>query len=343
MDPVREGEDAARSVVDAALRAAEGWEFRTFLCGASPPPGIPEPAAAEYRRAVNRTLGTALAVAWGGKRTVEFRRPDARFVVRLPSGAVELVLAPLFVYGRYRKHSRNLAQTPYHCRSCRGSGCANCSGSGRHLPGSVSEFLVPLLVEAAGAESATFSGCGREDADVRMLGRGRPFVVPLARPRRRALDWAGIRARAEAAAAGAAAFPVLHAVASLDGERVPAHHPPKRYLARVEIEGGAREGDAARLVEALSGTLVRQRTPVRVSHRRADKVRERRVLGATARALGDGDLELELRTEGGTYVKEIVSGDEGRSEPSAASILGRACVCTALDVLDVEGEDPPPI
>jgi tRNA pseudouridine synthase 10 len=340
MDPASEGEAAGRALLDAALRACEGWEFRNFLVGTKPPAGLEGDASDLFRRAANRTLGTALYMAWGGTRVPEFTRPEAHIFARPARGEVEVKVAPLLVYGRYRKLSRALAQTPFHCPPCRGRGCAECGGTGRIIPGSVAELLVPLLAEASGAEAGVFKGCGREDADVRMLGSGRPFVVALRRPRRRMLDFEGIRARAEASGGGAAEFPVLYAVATAEGEAVPATHPPKRYLARVEVEGGTRPEDAARLAAALGGSTIRQRTPQRVAKRRADLVRERKVLEAAATALGDGALELEVRTEAGAYIKELITGDDGRTEPSASSVLGRPCRCAALDVLDVELPDP---
>jgi len=44
---------------------------------------------------------------------------------------------------------------------------------------------------------------------------------------------------------------------------------------------------------------------------------------------------LRLLTESGTYVKEFISGDNGRTSPSLAAELGVACVVTALDVVRV--------
>ncbi len=340
MEPAVAGEEAGRALLAAALRAAEGWEFRTFLCGGRAPPGLEGEEADAFRRAANRALGMALEEAWKGARTVEFARPEALLRHSPLDGTVEIRVAPLFVYGRYRKHSRNLAQTPFHCPECRGRGCPKCGGTGRIVPGSVAEFLLPLLVEAAGAEEGAFKGCGREDVDVRMLGGGRPFVVVLKSPRKRSLDCEGLRVRAETGAAGAVEFPVLFPVAAAEGERVPATHPPKRYRARVEVEGGATAQDAVRLAAALSGAVLAQRTPTRVARRRADLVRERLVLEASARLLDDGAIELEVRTEGGTYIKEMISGDGGRTAPSASSVLGRPCRCAELDVLEVEFEGP---
>jgi len=345
VDTAKSGEEAGRAALGAAIRACEGREFRTFLCGTRPPPGLRADDADAFRRAANRALGLALEEAWRGIRTVDFVRPEVHLTARFPGASVEAAFCPLPVYGRYRKHSRSLAQTPFHCPECRGRGgrgkCARCGGTGRLVQGSVAEFLLPPLVEAAGAEDGAFQGCGREDADVRMLGQGRPFVVTLKSPRRRSLDFEGIRVRAGEAAVGAAEFPVLYAVSPEEAGKVPATHPPKRYRARVEAEGGATETDAARLAEGLRGAVLAQRTPLRVARRRADLVRERRVLEAAAWRMDDGALMLEVRTEGGTYVKEMISGDESRTVPSCSSILGRPCKCAELDVLDVELEDPP--
>jgi tRNA pseudouridine synthase 10 len=110
----------------------------------------------------------------------------------------------------------------------------------------------------------------------------------------------------------------------------------KRYRARVEAAGPL-PADLAERVAGLELPLtLAQRTPARVARRRSDLVRNRRVLELSAVRLDDRHAEIELRTEAGTYVKELVSGDEGRTVPSLASILGVACAVTELDVLDVD-------
>ena len=42
-----------------------------------------------------------------------------------------------------------------------------------------------------------------------------------------------------------------------------------------------------------------------------------------------------MKTESGTYVKETISGDEGRTKPSFAELLGCDCKCVKLNVLEV--------
>ena len=78
-----------------------------------------------------------------------------------------------------------------------------------------------------------------------------------------------------------------------------------------------------------------QRTPQRVVFRRADRERERLVTVLSIQPRESGGLELEVRCEHGTYVKEWVSGDEERTRPSLAELLGVPCACEQLDVLEI--------
>jgi hypothetical protein len=97
--------------------------------------------------------------------------------------------------------------------------------------------------------------------------------------------------------------------------------------------------DDDNLQERLFGHIsfpltIHQKTPLRVLHRRSNLVRERQILQATAQYIDDHHFWLSLSTSAGTYVKEFVGGDLGRSQPSIASLLG--CK-TALIELDCEG------
>ncbi len=44
---------------------------------------------------------------------------------------------------------------------------------------------------------------------------------------------------------------------------------------------------------------------------------------------------MTIRCQGGLYIKELVTGDEGRTDPSVATIMDAAVKPLALDVLDV--------
>jgi tRNA pseudouridine synthase 10 len=122
-------------------------------------------------------------------------------------------------------------------------------------------------------------------------------------------------------------------------ERVKELNARKTYRAAVEF-GAAVEADAlAAAVAELDGATVAQETPHRVDHRRASRTRRRTVYDIDATLDDERHATVELTGEGGLYVKELVSGDEGRTEPSLAGLLGVEATVTALDVVAVEGED----
>jgi tRNA pseudouridine synthase 10 len=73
-----------------------------------------------------------------------------------------------------------------------------------------------------------------------------------------------------------------------------------------------------------------------VSHRRADLVRERQVIDIGCTGTQDGRFWVEVVGEAGLYIKELISSDSGRTQPSLAQILGRTASVVSLDVVLVE-------
>jgi len=90
---------------------------------------------------------------------------------------------------------------------------------------------------------------------------------------------------------------------------------------------------------ALTDAEILQRTPERVAHRRADLERKRRVYGTELEQVNEENkyFVMTVRCEGGLYVKELVSGDHGRTKPSLSGMLGQALKVQELDVIKVEG------
>jgi len=110
----------------------------------------------------------------------------------------------------------------------------------------------------------------------------------------------------------------------------------KRYRAWVAFDAPV---EAEALREALRELVgeIAQRTPQRVAHRRADLVRERELFEIHGRLLDPTTAQVTLEGSGGLYVKELISGDAGRTRPSLAERLGVGARVTELDVLDVIG------
>ena len=80
---------------------------------------------------------------------------------------------------------------------------------------------------------------------------------------------------------------------------------------------------------------IQQRTPHRVSHRRSDKVREKLIYKINGKFIKPNLFEFRIKTQGGTYIKELINGDNGRTSPSFSEIFNTLLECIELDVLEI--------
>jgi tRNA pseudouridine synthase 10 len=111
----------------------------------------------------------------------------------------------------------------------------------------------------------------------------------------------------------------------------------KRYRIIVRVDQMPSE-EKLREVEALATDLMlEQRTPQRVAWRRADRIRRRIIRSLKIRKMGENKLEVVVQTQAGTYVKEFVTGDDGRTKPSLAELLNTPANWEALEVLQILG------
>ncbi len=364
------------AIAETIVNALEGVDFATYQVGTRVPPLVEEnerllredaglePDVGEMlKQECNREVGRRVGAKTGTD--VDFDRPDVLAIIDLEafdpleaiesdsvtSHAVDLQVNPAFVYGRYRKLERDIPQTEWPCRECGGSGvqlgddgeepCDYCGGSGYMYDTSVEQVVRPHVVDAMQGEEGTFHGAGREDVDALMLEEGRPFVLEVTRPNVRDPDPAELEREINAAAAGAVEVEGLRLATYEMVERVKEHDASKQYRADVEFADPIEEADFEAVLEKLTGTTVDQDTPQRVDHRRASLTRERTVYDIDGELLEPTRAEVRVHGEGGLYIKELISSDEGRTVPSLAGLLETDAEVTALDVLGVEGEDEP--
>ncbi|MFC7046970.1 tRNA pseudouridine(54/55) synthase Pus10 [Halobacteriaceae archaeon GCM10025711] len=356
---VCEGEtDRFDEWAERAVDSLDGVSFATYQVGTRAPPlveeneamlrdlaGLPEDAGEQFKSEFNREVGKRL-----GRRTdteVDFDRPDVLVLLDIEADDVEVQVNPAFVYGRYRKLSREIPQTEWPCNVCNGSGrsggmtCSNCGGSGYQYPESVEQLTTPPVLAAMDGEEAVFHGAGREDIDALMVGTGRPFVIEVKHPRHRDPDVDALEDAINEFADGKAEVEGLRLATYEMVERVKELPANKTYRAEVEFGEPVADDALQAAVAELDGATVYQDTPNRVAHRRADLTRERTVYDIAAERDDETHATVEIRGEGGLYIKELVSGDQGRTEPSLAGLLGVSAHVTALDVVAVEGEDEP--
>jgi tRNA pseudouridine synthase 10 len=343
---------------DRVVAAIGDVDFDTYQVGTRPPPlveeneamlrdlaGLEEDAGEAFNSEFNREVGKRVGRETGAE--VDFTRPDVQVTVDLAAQDVDVHVNSAFVYGRYRKLERGIPQTEWPCRECNGSGtragepCIYCDGTGYQYPESVEQLTTPPVIEAMDGESATFHGAGREDIDARMLGTGRPFVIEVEAPRRRSPDVDELQTAIDAYADGKVEVEGLRLATYEMVERVKELDAAKTYRAEVEFDEPVGQDELDEAMATLEGTTIEQSTPERVDHRRASKVRERTVYEANATRADETHATVEIRGEGGLYIKELISSDNGRTEPSLADLLGVGAIVTHLDVLTVAGEEEP--
>ena len=354
-------------------------------------------------------------------------KPEILALIDVLTLTVELDIRSHYVYGRYRKLERGIPQTKWPCRACKGRSCEKCDYTGLQYKSSVQGLIGDPLLDIFGSEEHAFHGMGREDIDVRCLGRGRPFVIELKRPHKRNVDANAIMEAINSSAESRIevsdmrpsnrsevvrvkdtpaekSYTIRYLIEPITQTELDAltqvmeipsnnqdrnrrrknHHRRKKPEPEVEKEidfsslkkpelvelceqkGLAKSGTKDVLIERLTsfkeetlplperdyvmeimtnlqGCKLAQRTPERVAHRRADKIRKRMVLETSNPSIEEdenGNLvaEFSLRCESGTYVKETVHGDSGRTQPSIASLIKAKCTVEWLDVADIHAD-----
>jgi tRNA pseudouridine synthase 10 len=287
--------------------------------------------AESIKNFLNRMVSGELSRAAGAEYCAE---GECRLVFDYARGAVDFIGSDMFVFGRYRKLAAGLSQSRWRCPKCEGKGCPQCNGKGKYYE-SVEERIGEPLKKAAQAQEYVLHASGREDVDA-TNSAGRPFVIELKAPKNRLLDLDGI-SRGIMKSGEVEALD-LRLVPRRFVEVVTESHFDKTYEADVEFGGPVDEEGLAK-IRSIEGRTLLQQTPARVAHRRADLVRHRKVKRLEAiRREGQDELHatLIIMAEAGTYIKELISGDGGRTNPSVSGLLGLGAKCTRLEVTGIE-------
>lgn len=334
---------------DKIISLISQYEFSTFLVGSRIPGEIAEREDSlrsefslaygeSFKSEFNRELGKVLQLRIG--REVDFSSPDIVVIVDFLTDNIEVHPSPLFIYGRYRKLVRGIPQCTWICSSCRGVGCEHCNYTGRRYPTSIEELIaVPVLKFTLG-RNVVFHGAGREDVDARMLGTGRPFIVEVKEPKKRFIDLKRLEEEINRWAGGKIEVFDLRFSSRSEVKRLKVLSPftQKTYRVLVKFMGEVSEDDLKRLEEFFVNRDVRQRTPLRVLKRRADKVRVKTVYSVRVKPLSRNLVEMTIKCQGGLYIKELVSGDNGRTSPSISEVVGVPAECVELDVIAVSDD-----
>ncbi len=337
--------ELVEGLTQKALKVLEDYEYSTYLVGIELPVKVEE-REDEFKAAFNIGYGESIKHEFGrllgkalGERTgkeVDYLAPDVVVVVNPFLEKIRLQVNPLFVAGRYRKIVRDIPQSKWFCSDCHGKGCEKCGGTGKLYPESVEELASKPLLEATLGEKSAFHAAGREDIDARMLGTGRPFVIEVSKPKKRFVDLKQVEALINAAAVGKVEVSDLRFTTKDMVRRLKkGEGAQKEYLLLAEFENELSDEDLHMLEEKLSNITVKQQTPLRVLHRRSDLIREKYIYKVKVKKVSLKRALMEIRCQGGLYVKELVSGDEGRTVPNVSDLLKNRAKTLKLDVLNV--------
>ncbi|XP_053684571.1 putative tRNA pseudouridine synthase Pus10 isoform X2 [Sabethes cyaneus] len=235
----------------------------------------------------------------------------------------------VFLAGRYNKLSRELSQTPW------------VIDGKRKMANSVQEIMTAVVAPWFGVppDGLIFSSSGREDVDVRCLGEGRPFVLEIPGAFKDYLT-------EERAADMEKAIDETLQISVKDLQLVEreelvhikqGEEDKKKFYRALCVLKKPVTNEVVDALNINEPFVIEQWTPLRVLHRRPLLSRSRTVYSVKAFASTKNDcaLVVDVVTQAGTYIKELVHSDFGRTSPSFKSIIGQEIDIHALDVMAV--------
>jgi len=325
------------------------YDFNTFLIGTKIPAAFLEredivrshlsiDVGESLKSELNRLIGKKLQVIIGKK--VSFDDPDIVIIVDIENFNVSINPKPIFIYGRYKKLMKGIPQTTWFCSNCWGKGCAQCNYTGKRYSTSISELIIGPILNATNGVKGIFHGAGREDIDTLTLGNGRPFIVEIKDPKHRTVDLAYLERAINDNARGMVEVKLIRFSNRKEVRKLKSLSAFSRkvYQALIEVDGEVDENSLKKLEEYFSNREIKQYTPLRVLHRRANKIRVKKVYSVKTELIDSRRFKAIIECQGGLYVKELISGDNNRTIPNFSQILQLNAKCIELSVIFVSEE-----
>ena len=231
---------------------------------------------------------------------------------------------PLYLKGNYNKFSREIGQSPWEING------------ERVCVSSVEEEIKGVILKKYEAEDLKFNAGGREDRDVRMLGKGRPFMLEIINPKK---NMEKTLKQIEEEINNNSKFIKIHNLEICNKEyteniKKAEINKMKIYSCFVWTKKELNENDINKL-NNIKNLEVIQKTPLRVLHRRSLMDRKKLIYELKAEKINEHFMILDVISSAGTYIKEFVHSDLMRTEPSIKSLLDCDVDILQLDVRDL--------
>ena len=184
---------------------------------------------------------------------------------------------------------------------------------------------------------------GREDRDVRMLGSGRPIVIEIVNPKNlyaiKQLGDLDFNTKIEELVNSKTILIQIINIepcekSFLNEIKMYEDSKTKNYQAVVYCSREITDDDII-LINNTKDIDITQTTPLRVAHRRTLMDRKKKIFYLKAERINKNFLIVDVAASAGTYIKEFIHSDLGRTKPSLVSILNADCDILQLDVTNI--------
>jgi tRNA pseudouridine synthase 10 len=319
--------DNLGAIANSILAAVKGFEFDTFLIGATLSTQLYERedtmrarlkirGRESIKHYLTRELGMRLSRLT--QKQVEYGKPDITITLTVDKENnvnVAVISRPLTFAGVYIKKSRGLPQKQDRCASCGGKGCNSCNYSGLSGYDSVEGIIGNDLVQITGGQTPKFTWMGSEDYSSLVLGSGRPFYVRIFNPKKRKLKNKTIKGNG------------IKAMLNVIND-IPVVQP--RFTVKTKIHIRCENVLTKKILKKLNSL-----SGSKVSFENKSKIGIKSIYSAHVRQLDSNQFTLTIVADGGLMIKQLVGGEE-YMKPNISEVLGTKCKCLVFDILDVK-------
>ncbi|KAA6393199.1 MAG: putative tRNA pseudouridine synthase [Streblomastix strix] len=250
---------------------------------------------------------------------------------------------PILLGGSYLKYSRELPQTPWNINDSEDGLESDRPTYDSSVQEEIEKIVVPLFKPKG---KCFFHSAGREDVDVRMLPGsedqnkiGRKFIFEITQPRYPSVSNSVLAHVTQIINSNQ--LIEIHSfrpVSKLEFTQLKdgAINKKKVYQALIWVKEAQTQERINRILSQSPPLTLSQLTPLRVLHRRTLASREKIIYSMKlTHFIAPHFFILQIITSAGTYVKEFVHSDLGRTQPNVGSLLGTDSDILQLDVLDI--------
>lgn len=307
------------------LESSSGYEFRTFLVGATLKPSVldrDDHIRSQFKLrgidGIKTSITRELARQFSKKTKKRSQQlgPELTITVDFKTESCSAYSRPVYAFGRYVKEIRGIPQKQKPCENCLGRGCVTCGHHGMAEYDSVEGMLCRYLFERFGARQAKITWVGGEDSKSLVLGAGRPFFARIANPKKRnprlpkkiRSDKITIRS--------------LKII-----PRIPAT--PVSFVSKASLlistENPVLQEDVEKLGQLQKSTIA--------IYENSGKRVEKFIHGVRYKIDSENSFRLFLRVDGGVPLKRLVTGEN--VFPNVSDLISNKSKCEAFDFEEV--------